>query len=184
VRPLATSTATGLCALRLDLVAAAGDRLALAPADRDGALARARLRQASYLVGLCLGALQATVRYARERRQFDRPLVEHQAVGFRLAGLAAGLLGTRLLAHHAAWLDDAGRPAGVAATEALAAAGELALALTRSCMQAHGAFGSTRAAPIQRFYRHALVEAQRLGRPGDLWREAGGLRLAAAQGGA
>jgi alkylation response protein AidB-like acyl-CoA dehydrogenase len=191
-RPRATIAPAGLCSLALDGLrldpcdALVGDADASAgQVDASGlpepALVGSRARRAAWLVGLAAGAHRHSVLRARERVQFDRPLIEHQVVAFRLAELAARLDAARLCAHRAAWLVDAGRPARLAATEALAMAAELALAATREGMQLHGAYGMTEGAVIQRYYRHAALAANRQGRPRALWREAGRLRLAAAQ---
>ncbi len=146
----------------------------------DRVRARARARRAGYLVGLAAGGHDRTVQHVRGRRQFDRPLGDNQSVAFGLAELAVRVEATRRMVRHAGWLDDAGRPALLAATEAAAAAAELALDTTRAGVHLHGAFGTTDAASIAGYYRHAAVEALRDGGPTRLWREAGRLRLAAA----
>ncbi|HVQ91210.1 MAG TPA: acyl-CoA dehydrogenase family protein [Mycobacteriales bacterium] len=146
----------------------------------DRVRARARARRAGYLVGLAAGGHDRTVQHVRGRRQFDRPLGDNQSVAFGLAELAVRVEATRRMVRHAGWLDDAGRPALLAATEAAAAAAELALDTTRAGVHLHGAFGTTDAASIAGYYRHAAVEALRDGGPARLWREAGRLRLAAA----
>jgi alkylation response protein AidB-like acyl-CoA dehydrogenase len=144
--------------------------------------ARERVRRAGYLVGLAEQAYALTVRHARARRQFDRALIDHQVVAFRLAERHALVAAARRLAVHAAGVVDGsggeGSPPALAlAAQALATAVELALDATRDGVQLHGAFGMTAAARIQRYYRRAPVEAARAGRASDLWIEAGRLRL-------
>ncbi len=183
VRPEAAIAGLGLGRLELDgLLLRAEDRVGFdAPAGcRERVRGRRLARQAAYLLGLAGGALAATVAHARARRQFGRSLVENQSIAFRLAALAARLLAVQLAVQRAAWLDDAGRPALPAAREALVLAAGLALDATREGMQVHGAVGGVRTSAIQRYYRHALVEAVREGRPDRLAREAGEHRLAEA----
>ena len=60
-------------------------------------------------IGLAEGAIQYAVDYARERRTFGKPIIEHQAIGFRLAEMAMKIEAARLLAYRASWLVDSGR---------------------------------------------------------------------------
>ncbi len=139
-------------------------------------LARDRVRRAAYLVGLADEAFRLSVRHTRARTQFDRPLADNQVIGFALAETAARLAAARRLTYHAAGQADRYTADALpVATQALAMAAELALSSTRQGVQLHGAFGMTTAASIQRYYRHALVEAVRGGRPAALWAEAGRL---------
>jgi alkylation response protein AidB-like acyl-CoA dehydrogenase len=174
----------GLAALRFSgLRLEPGDRIAVGARLPERALARARLRQAAYLVGLAAAAQEAGATRARSRKQFGKSLADFQAISFRLAALAVEVEAARLLVQQAAWAEDNARPALVPATQALAAAAELALEATRQAIQVHGALGMTAGAAVERFYRVALLEAVRLGRPASLWREAGRLRLAAGTSG-
>jgi alkylation response protein AidB-like acyl-CoA dehydrogenase len=150
------------------------------PGCPSGAVGRARIRQAAYLLGLARGALETGVRYATERRQFDRPLREFQSVAFRLASAHAEVEALRLAVAHAVWLADSDDSFGHPAAEALAQAAETASAITRMVVQVCGARGMTSHLPVQRYYVLCRREASRLGRPGQLWREAGRERLAAA----
>jgi alkylation response protein AidB-like acyl-CoA dehydrogenase len=140
------------------------------------AVARARVRHAAYLLGMAEGAFREAVAYTRARRQFGRPIAEFQSVEFRLASWLGHLQATRVKVRYAAQLQDANQTALRVATETLAMAAELALEVTRGAMHLHGAYGMTRAAPIQRFYRRAALEAVRGGVPDELWDEAGRLR--------
>lgn len=143
-----------------------------------GAVGRARIRQAGYLLGLAQAALQAGVRYATERRQFDRTLREFQSVAFRLAAAAVEVEALRLTVAHAVWLADGDEPFGGPAAAALAQAAETSAAVTRMVVQVCGARGMTSHLPVQRYYLLGRREASRLGRPGRLWREAARERLA------
>ncbi|MFB4309602.1 acyl-CoA dehydrogenase family protein [Actinomadura sp. GTD37] len=151
----------------------------------DGVLARARVRQAAYLLGLAGGACEHAAAYARERRQFGRTLMEFQSIAFTLAQAEIALHAVRLSLDRAAWLADSGGAEGTAGEPATAAVGtlaqaaETALRVVRQAVQIHGARGMTREAPVHRFYELARTEATRFGSPSPLWREAGARRLRA-----
>jgi alkylation response protein AidB-like acyl-CoA dehydrogenase len=148
-----------------------------------GALARARVRHAAYLVGLCQGALDVTIKYTKEREQFGRAIASFQAISFRLAALAARIDAARHLAGRGAWLGDGNgdlRELRRIAAEALAMAGELARDVTAESMQMHGSFGFSEEAEPQRYYRRAAVDALLLGTPVQLRDEAMALLAARA----
>ncbi|HXM54649.1 MAG TPA: acyl-CoA dehydrogenase family protein, partial [Candidatus Dormibacteraeota bacterium] len=178
-RPLDTTIPRGLHALSLTALRLAPDDEL--PARLDDLVARGRLRQAAFLLGVATAAHEAAVGHARRRRQFGQRLLDFQAIGMRLAALAGRLAALRLLIQRAAWLADTDAPEQLrgAAAECLAMAAELALDAARDGIQVHGAAGTAHASAAQRCYRVALVEAARWGRPGELWREAGRDRLAA-----
>jgi len=162
---------------------AARDVLRRFGGDGCGPLAKARIRQAAYLLGLATGMHLAAVRYTGTRRQFGSWLRDQQAVAFPLAHLAAELRATRMLVYRAAWLAEqgsatGGRP-GTGPVEALAAAAETLTEMARVTMQACGARGMTSEVSVHRYYRLAAVEPFCYGRPSDLWRLAGAGRLAA-----
>ncbi|GII62150.1 hypothetical protein Skr01_22350 [Sphaerisporangium krabiense] len=146
--------------------------------DPAGLLARHRVRQAGYLLGLGLGAHALAVAHAAGRRQFDRYVLDNQAVAFPLAKAKIDLEAARLLVHRAAWLADAGGPFAREAAEALAWTAEVTLRTVRTSVQVHGARGLTVAAPVHRFFEVVRPAATRLGPPGALWRESALRRLA------
>jgi len=177
-RKRAVAVPGGWLTLDLDgLVVADGEIVGSLPGDR---LSRARVRQAAYLLGLGEGACDLAAAYARNRRQFDRPLMEFQEIGFTLARAAIDLRAVRLSVGHAAWLADSGDGDDdfvIAAAGALAQAAEAALRVIRQALQIHGARGMTRDLPVHRFYELARLEVTRLGSPARLWREVGAHRL-------
>jgi len=138
-------------------------------------LARAWVRQSAYLLGLAAGAHRAAVIRATQRQQFGQAIGQNQAISFPLAQQFAHLQAIRLLVHRAAWLDDRGENADLAATRALAYAAEQSLQTTAWSLHVHGAFGLTRYAPVHRHYELAAREALRWGSPARLWRHAGRL---------
>jgi alkylation response protein AidB-like acyl-CoA dehydrogenase len=150
-----------------------------------GPLARARIRQAGYLLGLAAGMLAAAVSYAGGRRQFGTRLRDLPPVAFPLAQQTVALRGARLLCYRAAWLADGGQPgpaaaaakASTAAAEALAAAAETLSGVARVSMQVCGVRAMTPELGLHRYYRLAPVESCSHGQPADLWRLAGAARL-------
>ncbi|HEY7143170.1 MAG TPA: acyl-CoA dehydrogenase family protein [Streptosporangiaceae bacterium] len=142
-----------------------------------GALTRAQVRQAAYLLGLAAGMHDAAVRYTGTRRQFGGPLRDLQAVSFPLARAVVALRATRMLVYRAAWFADTGRPS-TAPAEALAAAAEALADIARLCMQACGSRSMTSQLPLHRYYRLAAAELVRYGRPAALWRLVGATAVA------
>jgi alkylation response protein AidB-like acyl-CoA dehydrogenase len=137
-------------------------------------LDRTRLRHALYLTGLCSGALELSLGYARERRVFGQPLARFQAPAFKLAGFAARLEAARTLAYQACVDADAGEPVGLPAAQVLLLAGELAIEVSAEAIQIHGAYGLTERCDAQLFYRRALVDAQLWGTRTQLLRDTAG----------
>ncbi|GAB3986253.1 acyl-CoA dehydrogenase family protein [Actinoallomurus acanthiterrae] len=136
------------------------------------AVSAARIRHAAYLVGLAQGALDLTVAYARERRQFGQPIGRFQSLAFRLASAATEVEAARLLTHHAAWLADSGGDATMSGLEAVATAGDTARRVAAEAVQIHGAVGMTDDCDAQLFYRRAAVDSVLLGSPARHRREA------------
>jgi len=131
-------------------------------------LARARVRHCGYLVGLCQGAFDGLLKYAKEREQFGKRIAAFQAISFRLAAMSARIGALRLLTHNIAWRADQGQDVRRLAAEATAMAGELAREVTAESMQMHGSFGFTEEAEPQRFYRRAAVDSMLLGTASQL----------------
>jgi alkylation response protein AidB-like acyl-CoA dehydrogenase len=172
--------ATGLAALSGALCepGALLCRLATETGCAEGPLGRARVRQAAYLAGLAHGALAATVVHAGTRVPFGRRPRDYQVVRFRLAEARTAVEAVGLLVARAAWLADNERHFALEAAEALAMAAEVALSVTRLAMQVGGAPAMTAQLPAHRFYLRTRLEAVRFGRPDQLWRAAGGRRMA------
>ncbi|MGE0482674.1 MAG: acyl-CoA dehydrogenase family protein [Gammaproteobacteria bacterium] len=135
------------------LLGAAGDgyRIALAY------LNTGRIGVAAQAVGVARAAFEAAAAYARERRTFGVPIVEHQAVGFRLAEMAEKLGAARALTLRAAALADAGQPAIVEASMAKAFATDMAEHVTSAALQVFGGAGYTRDCAVEKLYRDARV---------------------------
>ncbi len=146
-------------------------------------LAKARIRQAAYLLGLAAGMHESAVRYTGTRRQFGSKLRDFQGIGFPLARCAVSLRAARMSVYRAAWLAESAGPGGwgepgMAAVEALAMTSETMTALASTAMQVCGGHGMTSEVAVQRYYRLAAAEPFRYGKPGELWRLVGAARLA------
>lgn len=147
-----------------------------------GPLARARLRQAAYLLGIAGGAHQIAVRYAGVRLQFDTRLRDLPAVAFPLARAVVALRATRAAVYRGAWLVDSAQGGeSTAPIVALAMAAETAREVVRLCMQSCGVRAMTPELGLHRYFRLAAAESSRYGEPAALWRLAGAARLTAAR---
>lgn len=116
-----------------------------------------RIGVAAQAVGVARAALDAALAYARDRETFGQPIIEHQAVGFRLAQMATQLEAARQLTWHAATLADAGESALMAASMAKAFATQMAEEVCSQALQTFGGAGYTRNHVVEKFYRDARV---------------------------
>jgi alkylation response protein AidB-like acyl-CoA dehydrogenase len=116
-----------------------------------------RISVAAMAVGLAQGAYDLAERYAKERRQFGKPIVEFQAVQFRLADMATEIEAGRNLVHKAAWLKDEGRPFAKEAAMAKLYTGELSNRVANWALQIHGGYGYMEEYPISRLYRDQKI---------------------------
>jgi (2S)-methylsuccinyl-CoA dehydrogenase len=113
----------------------------------------ARIQTAARAVGVAQAALDAALRYARERSQFGKPIGEHQAVRHKLAEMAARLEAARQLCYHAARMKDSGKRCDLEAGMAKLFAAEMVEFVTREAMQIHGGYGYSEEFDVQRFWR-------------------------------
>ena len=116
-----------------------------------------RIGVAAQAVGVARAALDAALAYARERETFGQAIIEHQAVGFRLAEMATKLEAARQLTWHAAALASAGESALMAASMAKAFATQMAEEVCSAALQTFGGAGYMRDHVVEKFYRDARV---------------------------
>jgi alkylation response protein AidB-like acyl-CoA dehydrogenase len=128
-----------------------GYRIALAK------LESGRINIAAQATGVARAALAAALSYARERKSMGKPLIEHQAVNFRLADMATQVEAARQLYLHAARLRDAGRPCLREASMAKLFASEMAEKVCSDAMQIHGGYGYVADFPVERLWRDVRV---------------------------
>jgi alkylation response protein AidB-like acyl-CoA dehydrogenase len=129
-----------------------GLRVALA------ALDGGRIGIASQATGTIRAALDASTRYARERKAFGRPISDFQAVSFALADMRTAHDAARLMSLRAAALKEAGRPFGQEAAMAKLFASEAAQVAASKAVQIHGGYGYIDEFPVERLLRDARVQ--------------------------
>ncbi len=116
-----------------------------------------RIGIAAQSVGMASAAHEYALSYARERTAFGRPIVEHQAVGHRLAQMAAEVEGARQMVLHAAAMKDAGEPCLKEASMAKLLASEMAERVASGAIQVMGGYGYLKDFPVERIYRDVRV---------------------------
>jgi alkylation response protein AidB-like acyl-CoA dehydrogenase len=112
-----------------------------------------RIGIAALSVGIAQGALDASIRYAKERKQFGKPIAEFQAIQWKLADMATEIAAARLLTQRAAALKTADEPFALAASQAKYYASEVAVRATGEAVQIHGGYGFTKDYPVEKLYR-------------------------------
>src|SRR5918996_575839 len=116
-----------------------------------------RIGIAAMALGLAQAAYEAASAYAKERRQFGRPIGEFQGVAFMIADMATGIDAARLMTYRAAWLKDAGRPYTTEASMAKLYASEVARDVTNDAIQVHGGYGYVTEYHVERYLRDAKL---------------------------
>ncbi len=145
----------------MSVSADAGEAL---PGDVAAGLDRALVAVSSELVGVCDRALEMTVAYVKDRKQFGVPVGSYQAVSHRCAQMLLETEKSRSTAAFAAWTADADPDRlPEAAAMAKACASEAAREVTGSAIQAHGGIGFTWEADVHWLYKRAQLDAAMLG---------------------
>ncbi|NKK79215.1 acyl-CoA dehydrogenase family protein [Rhizobium leguminosarum] len=116
-----------------------------------------RIGIAAQAVGMARAAFEAARDYAKERTAFGKPIVEHQAVAFRLADMAVRIEAARQLVFHAASLREAGLPCLSEASMAKLFASEMAERVCSDAIQIHGGYGYMADYPVERIYRDVRI---------------------------
>ncbi|NML28247.1 acyl-CoA dehydrogenase [Zoogloea dura] len=116
-----------------------------------------RIGIAAQSIGMARAAFEAAVRYAKERVTFGVPIIEHQAVNFKLADMNTLLDAARLMVWRAAQLKDAGKPCLKEASMAKMFASEAAEKIASDAIQIHGGVGYTSDFPVERIYRDVRI---------------------------
>ena len=113
-----------------------------------------RISIAALGLGMAQGALDAAVKYAKQRRQFGQSISEFQAIQFKLADMATEVEAARLLVYQAAWLADSGAARFTRESSmAKLFASEVAVRVANECVQIHGGYGFIKDYPAEKFYR-------------------------------
>jgi alkylation response protein AidB-like acyl-CoA dehydrogenase len=116
-----------------------------------------RIAIAAVAVGLAQACLDEALAYARERRQFGRPVFEFQAVQHKLADMSVSIELSRNQYLKAAWLKDHDRPHTFEATAAKLYASEMVEKTASDALQIHGGYGYMREYPVSRYYQGAKL---------------------------
>ena len=122
-----------------------------------GNLEGGRIGIAAQALGIAKAAYQASLSYAQERESMGRPIIQHQAVAFRLADMATKIEVARQMIWHAASLKDAGQPALKEASMAKLYASEMAEEVCSAAIQIHGGYGYVQGYPVERLWRDVRV---------------------------
>ena len=121
------------------------------------ALDGGRIGIAAQAVGLAQGALDESIKYAKQRRAFGKSISEFQAIQWMIADMQTELEAARGLTYYAAWLRDSGKPMGSAASKAKLYASEMVNRVVYKAVQIHGSVGYSRETDVERMYRDARV---------------------------
>jgi len=116
-----------------------------------------RLGIAAQAVGIARAALEASIAYTKERKQFGKPLNTFQAVEFRLADMATKLHGARAMLHATAAAKDRGEDVGAHAAMSKLLASEAAMWITTNAIQLFGGYGYVTDYPVERLFRDAKI---------------------------
>jgi alkylation response protein AidB-like acyl-CoA dehydrogenase len=132
-----------------NLLGKEGSGLSQALAVLDGG----RISIAALALGIAQGALDASLKYSKERKQFGKAISEFQAIQFKLADMHTQLDAARLLTYRAAFHKDMGRDVTKESAMAKFAASETAVAVANEAVQIHGGYGFIKDFPVEKFYR-------------------------------
>ncbi|PWS27675.1 acyl-CoA dehydrogenase [Pedobacter yonginense] len=116
-----------------------------------------RIGIAAQALGIAQGAFELATQYAKERKSFGKPIVEHQAIAFKLADMATQIEAARLLVYKAAWLKDQGLPYTQAGSMAKLFASKVAMDVTIEAVQVHGGYGFVKEFHVERLMRDAKI---------------------------
>ena len=132
-----------------NLLGAAGEGFVQAMKVLDGG----RISIAALALGMAQGALDCSLRYARQRKQFGKPISEFQSIQNYLADMATEIEAARLLTYRAGWAKDQGRVTTKESAMAKLYASEVSVRVANLAVQIHGGYGFTKDFPAEKFYR-------------------------------
>jgi alkylation response protein AidB-like acyl-CoA dehydrogenase len=122
-----------------------------------GTLDTGRIGIAAQAVGIAEAAFRYATQYALGRTTFGKPIVEHQAIAFKLADMQTRIRAARLLVYEAAWMKDQELPHGEAGARAKLYASQVANEVAYEAVQILGGRGYMKDHPVERYYRDARV---------------------------
>ncbi len=116
-----------------------------------------RIGIAAQALGIAQGCLDASVKYAKERKAFGKPIAELQAIQFKIADMSTQVDAARMLVYRSAFLKDSGEPYGQAAAMAKLFASRVAVESALEAIQIHGGYGYVQEYLVERYLRDAKV---------------------------
>jgi butyryl-CoA dehydrogenase len=124
-----------------------------------GSLDGGRVGIAAQALGVAQGALEASVKYAKQRKTFGKPIADYQAIQWMIADMQTEIDAARMLIYQAAWTRDSGGSsrAGALASRAKLYTSEMANRVVAKAVQIHGSVGYSRETDVERYYRDARV---------------------------
>jgi len=121
------------------------------------ALNSARISHSARSLGLTEAAFEASLKYAKERKQFGQPIGSFQAISFKLARMATEIEAAKWLLYRVAWLYDQGEECRKEAPMTKAFSSEVAIRIAEEAMRIHAGAGYLAESPIQRYFRDAIL---------------------------
>ncbi len=116
-----------------------------------------RISIAALSLGIAKGSYEASVKYAKERHQFGKPIASFQGISFKLADMATKIQAAELLARRAATLKNSHQKVTKESAMAKYYASEIAVEVATDAIQIHGGYGYTKDFPVEKFYRDAKL---------------------------
>jgi len=116
-----------------------------------------RISIASLALGIAKGAFEASIKYSKERHQFDKPISEFQAISFKLADMATKIEAAELLIMHAADLKNRHQKVTKESAFAKYYASEISVEVSTDAVQIFGGYGYTKDFPVEKFYRDSKL---------------------------
>lgn len=116
-----------------------------------------RIGIAAQALGIAAGAFERSIQYAKERKTFGKPIIDHQAIQFKLADMATRIEAARLLVYKAAADKDSGRNYTISSAMAKVFASETAMWVTTEAVQVHGGYGYVKEYHVERMMRDAKI---------------------------
>lgn len=120
-------------------------------------LSGGRIGIAAQALGIAGGAYELSLAYAQERSAFGKPIIKHQAVGFKLADMATEIEAAKMMVYRAAWLKDQGKNYDRASSMAKLYASEVAMRHSVEAVQVHGGYGFVKEYHVERLMRDAKI---------------------------
>jgi butyryl-CoA dehydrogenase len=141
------------CVPEKNILGKVGDGMKIGLATLDNG----RIGVAAQALGIAQGALEAAIKYAKERQQFKKPIASLQTIQNYIADMATEQTAARLLLYHACSLKDEGAPFGCEAAMAKLYCSQVAAKSTSLAVQIHGGYGYSKEYDVERYFRDAKV---------------------------